>query len=84
MRYNTNKHLCPPLRKIFVSALRQPQLSYGSFVRYQNLRQNHKIEICTILKQNKYTNFCFQLDKMAQISHKEYKAVTWLLVNKHI
>ena len=64
------------------NALIQPHFDYPSPACYPNLDKKKWEKIQRM--QNKCIRFCLKLDKMSDISRKEFRLINWLYVNKRV
>ena len=71
--YQKNRFLTPALRPLLCSALIQPHFDYAYSAWYANLTKKLKNRIQA--SQNKRIHFCPQLDKITQISNKEFETL---------
>ena len=74
--YRKNSFLTPVLRRLLCNVLIQSHLDYECSAWYPNLTKKLKHRIQTT--QNKYMQFCLQLDKLKHISHEEFGRLNWL------
>ena len=72
--YRKNRFLTPTLRRLLCNAIIQPHFDYASSAWFPNLTKKLKNRIQT--SQNKSIRFCLPLDKMTNVSHKEFELVT--------
>ena len=78
--YRKNRFLTPTVRPLLCSALIQPHFDHAYSAWYANLTKKLKNRIQT--SQNKRIQFCLQLDKITQISNKEFETLNWLPVTE--
>ena len=78
--YQKNRFLTPNLRRLLCNALIQPHFDYPCSAWYSSLTKKSKNRIQT--SQNKYIRFCLQIDKMTNISYKEFETLNWLTVTE--
>ena len=69
--YRKNRFLTPKLQQLLCNAIIQQHFDYACSAWYPNLTQKLKKKLQ--VKQNKCICFCLQFDKIATISHKEFK-----------
>ena len=75
-----NRFLTPTLRRLLCNAVIQPHFNYACSAWYPNLTKKLKNRIQT--SQNRCICFCLELDKMTDISHKEFETLNWLPVTE--
>ena len=77
------KHfLTPSLGRLSCNALIQPHFDYACTAWYSNLNKKLKNKIRTT--QNKYVQFCLNLDKMPHISQNEFEKLNWFSISDRI
>ena len=69
--YRKNKFLTPTLHRKLCNAIIQPHFDYACSARYPNL--NEKLKKKIKIGQNMCIWFCLKLDKIHQISSKEFE-----------
>ena len=74
--HRKKRFLTPSLRGLLCNALIQPHFDYACSAWYSNLKSRNQTT------QNKCIRSCLQLDKMAQISYKEFETLNWLRVTE--
>ena len=78
--YRKNKYLTPNMRPLLCNALIQSHFNYACSAWYYNLSKKPRNRIQT--SQNECIRFLLQLDKILNISQKEFETINWLPIKE--
>ena len=77
-----NLNFFKELLRMLCNAVVQPCFDYACPVCYPNLNEKTKKKIQ--IMQNQWIRFCLKLDKMHDISEKEFRLINWLPTSKRV